>query len=146
MHTVNFDEIVDRIVRIDPRYAREAYHFVREALDYTQQSIHKSNRASRDIADRHVTGQQLLEGIRAYALNTLGPMTLFTFHEWGLQSCVDFGEIVFNLVEHGQGMFGKTDQDSREDFKPGYEFDTAFRLPFLPSSKSTPPTKIADRT
>jgi uncharacterized repeat protein (TIGR04138 family) len=140
MHTVHFDEIVDRIVAHDARYAREVYAFVREALDFTQQRIHKGGRDRRERKDRHVTGQQLLEGIRDYALQSFGPMTLFVFHDWGLRRCEDFGEIVFNLVEHGQGMFGKTEQDSRDDFKGAYDFVEAFRLPFLPSHRAPKPT------
>jgi uncharacterized repeat protein (TIGR04138 family) len=146
MHTVNFEEIVDKIVQLDRRYAREAYYFVREALDYTQQSVHKSARPSRDVADRHVTGQQLLEGIRLYALKSFGPMAIFTLREFGFHACDDFGEIVFNLVEYGQGMFGKTEQDSRDDFKPGYDFEATFRHPFLPSAKLTPPAAPANRS
>jgi uncharacterized repeat protein (TIGR04138 family) len=133
MHTVSFEDIVDRVVSLDPRYAPEAYHFVREALDFTQQQIHRHAREGRERKDRHVTGQQLLEGIRAFALKTLGPMSLFALQEWGVQRGEDFGEIVFNLVEHGQGMFGKTDRDSRDDFKGGYDFAEAFRRPFMPS-------------
>jgi uncharacterized repeat protein (TIGR04138 family) len=140
MHTVHFDEIVDRIVEHDTRYAREVYAFVREALDFTQQRIHKGGRDRRDRKDRHVTGQQLLAGIRDYALQSFGPMTFFVLHEWGLQRCDDFGEIVFNLVEHGQGMFGKTEQDTRDDFKGAYEFFEAFRLPFLPQRCAGKPT------
>ncbi len=139
MHTVNFEDIVDAIVRLDARYSREAYFFVREALDHTQQSVHKPARPDRKAPDRHVTGQQLLEGIRLYALDTYGPMTLFVLQELGVRSCEDFGEIVFNLVEHGQGMFGKTEKDSRDDFRPGYDFDSAFRHPFLPKGKLAPP-------
>jgi uncharacterized repeat protein (TIGR04138 family) len=146
MHTVNFEEIVDKIVQLDTRYAREAYYFVREALDFTQQSVHKSTRVSHDLADRHVSGQQLLEGIRQYALKSFGPMAAFTLGQLGLHSCEDFGEIVFNLVEYGQGMFGKTEQDSRDDFKPGYDFEVAFRHPFLPSTKLTPPATSANRS
>ena len=138
MHTVNFEEIVDKIVQLDRRYSREAYFFVREALDHTQQSVHKPPRSSHDTTDRHVTGQQLLEGIRLYALKTFGPMSLFTLQELGVRSCEDFGEIVFNLVEYGQGLFGKTEQDSRNDFKPGYDFEIAFRQPFLPTLKIIP--------
>jgi uncharacterized repeat protein (TIGR04138 family) len=145
MHTVNFEEIVDKIVQLDRRYTCEAYYFVREALDHTQQSVHKSTRPSRAVTDRHVTGQQLLEGIRLYALKTFGPMTLFTLREFGVHSCEDFGEIVFNLVEQGQGMFGKTEQDSRDDFRPGYDFEVAFRHPFLPSAKLSPPATPANR-
>jgi uncharacterized repeat protein (TIGR04138 family) len=145
MHTVNFEEIVDKIVQLDQRYTREAYFFVREALDHTQQMVHKTHRSGREAADRHVTGQQLLEGIRQYALDTFGPMALFLLREFGVHACADFGDIVFNLVEHGQGMFGKTEQDSREDFKAGYDFDFAFRRPFLPAAKITPPAAPATR-
>ena len=82
---------------------------------------------------RHVTGQELLDGIRAYALEQFGPMVPTVFEEWGLQNCADFGEIVFNMVEIG--LLAKTEKDSREDFKSGYDFEDAFRKPFLPGSK-----------
>ena len=58
-------------------------------------------------------------------------MTLTVLHEWGLRSCEDFGEIVFNMVE--ANLLAKTETDSREDFKAGYDFHEAFRQPFLPS-------------
>jgi uncharacterized repeat protein (TIGR04138 family) len=140
MHTVDFEEVVEKIIAQDPRYTRDAYHFVREALDYTQKRVHKEARMRKNRQDRHVSGQQLLEGIREYGLGLFGPLTQFVFNEWGLHRCEDFGEIVFNLVDHGNGMFGKTDQDSRDDFKGGYDFDVAFRQPFLPAKKaqSTP--------
>jgi uncharacterized repeat protein (TIGR04138 family) len=82
---------------------------------------------------RHVSGQELLGGIRDYALAQFGPMTKMVFEEWGIKRCEDFGEIVFNMVEIG--LLGKTDQDSREDFANGYDFDDAFRKPFLPASR-----------
>ena len=55
------------------------------------------------------------------------------FEEWGIHSCADFGEIVFNMVEIG--LLAKTENDSREDFKNGYSFEHAFRKPFLPEGK-----------
>jgi uncharacterized repeat protein (TIGR04138 family) len=140
MQSVNFELIIDNIRSRDSRYAREAYHFVREALDYTQRKVHNDARAPQ-LENRHVTGQQLLEGIREFALQTLGPMTLFTFEEWGVRHSEDFGNIVFNLVEHGEGMFGKTEEDSREDFKGGYDFSHAFRQPFLPQRRGLQPTR-----
>jgi uncharacterized repeat protein (TIGR04138 family) len=136
MQSLTFEEIVTRILKHDARYAREAYDFVREALDATQRKIHKEPRGSRLPEHRHVTGQQLLAGIRDYALRHFGPMTLFVFYEWGVRRCEDFGEIVFNLVDHGNGMFGKTEEDSRDDFKNGYSFQAAFRKPFQPSRRS----------
>ena len=80
MRTEDIDEILDRVIAADPRYRREAYYFLREALAYTQRAISKSNRGKL----RHITGQELLAGIRAYALAQYGPMALTLFHEWGV--------------------------------------------------------------
>jgi len=133
MHTANFDEALDLILQRDKRYQREAYLFVREALDHTQKIVGRAVREGTRQAIRHVTGPELLEGIRAYALEQFGPMTLTVFHEWGVRCGEDFGEIVFNMVENN--LLAKTKQDSREDFKSSYDFDQAFRQPFLPAAK-----------
>lgn len=135
MHKVNFEEELEKILERDSRYDREAYHFVREALEYTQKMLKNHGRGRTET--RHVTGQQLLEGIREYALEQFGPMAITVFEEWGVRRCEDFGEIVFNMVE--QGLLSKTKEDSRADFQGGYDFDVAFRQPFLPSSKLIPP-------
>jgi len=129
MHELTFQEGLDQILARDSRYQRDAYHFVREALDYTQKFILKENRGEL----RHVTGQELLAGIREYALAQFGPMSLMVLEEWGVHNCADFGEIVFNLVE--ASLLAKTDRDSRADFLGGYEFYEAFRKPYLPESK-----------
>ncbi len=133
MHEVSFEEALEIISAKDPRYQREAYLFVREALDYTQETMGK------DIGGRprHVTGQELLEGIRHYALRQFGPMAITVLSEWGVHACEDFGEIVFNMVE--ANWLAKTDQDSRADFAGGYDFADAFRKPFLPASKLPKP-------
>lgn len=134
------EKTIDDIVRKDPRYTREAYDFVREVVSYTQQRICKQNQN----VPRHVTGQELLEGLRDYALEQYGPMTLTLLHEWGIRRCEDVGEIVFNLVDHQ--IFGKTDEDSRADFAGGYDFVETFRRPFKSSRETTdhptpPPSK-----
>ncbi|MBM3840314.1 MAG: hypothetical protein FJ398_20595 [Verrucomicrobia bacterium] len=132
MQAINFDEILETILAKDPRYRREAYLFLREGLDYAQKQICKANK--NEI--RHITGQELLGGLRDYGLSQFGPMTATVLNEWGIRRCEDFGEIVFNMVEHG--LLSKTEKDSREDFKGGYDFDDAFRKPFRPSGKQTP--------
>lgn len=142
MQTANFDEALEAIVRRDPRYPREAYHFLREALEHTTKNITRQTREGAKKESRHVTGQELLEGIRVYALEQFGPMTLTVLHEWGIRRGEDFGEIVFNLVDNH--LLGKTEQDSREDFKGGYDFDEAFRRPFLPKSQAAPPAAPAE--
>jgi uncharacterized repeat protein (TIGR04138 family) len=143
MNTANFDEALDHIAQIDPRYHRDAYLFVREALDHTQKIVSKSGKSETRQAGeegaepkvRHVSGQELLGGIRSYALEQFGPMALMVFNEWGVNRCEDFGEIVFNMVENH--LLAKTKKDSREDFKSGYSFAEAFQQPFLPTQRQT---------
>jgi uncharacterized repeat protein (TIGR04138 family) len=135
MQEINFDEAVEQILLKDSRYHRDAYTFVREALDYTQKLIGKETRGQ----IRHVSGQKLLDGIRQFALQQFGPMTMTVFEEWGVRNCRDFGEIVFNMVEIG--LLAKTDKDSRDDFQNGYDFTDAFRKPFWPESKLKTETK-----
>jgi uncharacterized repeat protein (TIGR04138 family) len=130
MQELTFETTLGLILAKDPRYQRDAYLFVKDALDYTQKLVVKENKGEM----RHVSGQELLRGIRDYALAQFGPMTKMVFEEWGIKRCEDFGEIVFNMVEIG--LLGKTDQDRREDFANGYDFDDAFRKPFLPASRS----------
>lgn len=129
MHEVSFEEALELIRTKDPRFEDDAYRFVREALDHTQKSIGKDNRGR----IRHVSGQELLEGIRDYALTQFGPMAITVLEEWGIHTCADFGEIVFNMVEIG--LLAKTEKDSRSDFAGGYDFFEAFRKPFLPEAK-----------
>ena len=140
MQAANFEKTVERIVARDPRYHAEAYAFVREALDYTQKSRAQSGKET----VRHVTGQELLAGIRACALEVFGPMAMLVFQEWGVLRCEDFGEIVFNMVE--ASLLAKTDQDSREDFKGNYDFFEVFRKPFMPAAKAPPPLRPAPET
>jgi uncharacterized repeat protein (TIGR04138 family) len=110
MQQTNFDEAFELIWARDQRYPREAYLFVQEALDHTQKVAIRSSRTRM----RHVSGQELLEGIREYALAQFGPMAEAVFEEWRIRSCQDFGEIVFNLVEAPvSARFTKNDfQDS----------------------------------
>ena len=129
MQELSFDQKIDLIVAKDPRFARDAYSFVREALDFTQKQVGKELRG----AVNHVTGQELLDGIRQFALQQFGPMSATVFEEWGVKNCGDFGEIVFNMVEIE--LLAKTEQDTRDDFRNGYDFTEAFRKPFWPAGK-----------
>ncbi len=125
----NFNEVLDLVLEEDPRYQRGAYFFLRQALDYTIKANKLDTRAKRES---HISGQELLKGIRDYALDQYGPMAKTVFDEWGVKSCSDFGEIVFNLVD--KGILGKTEEDSRKDFITGYDFDDAFVKPFQPTA------------
>ena len=133
METINFEATLDRILEKDPRYHRDAYLFVREALELAKNQVYKG--AAAEKGEKHVDGKQLLDGIRQFALQQFGPMTATVLEEWGVKNCADFGEIVFNMVDIG--LLAKTDQDSRDDFQNGYDFTEVFRKPFWPQNKPT---------
>jgi uncharacterized repeat protein (TIGR04138 family) len=136
----DFDEVLDQILQKDKRFHRDAYVFVTQAVEFTQKAISKANKGR----IRHVTGQELLAGIKTYALDRYGPMAITLFDEWGVKRCEDFGEIVFNLVDHG--LLKKTETDSRADFQGGYDFYEAFRKPFLPKNRQGTETEKKSST
>ena len=130
MKKVHFSKAIHTIVQRDRRYHREAYFFLRNALDYTIRSLQKTNALG---LSRHVSAKELLEGLRAYAISEFGPMVPIVFEFWGIKEPSDFGHMVFNLVEHH--VFGTTEADRLEDFYGVYDFQEAFVAPFLPESK-----------
>jgi uncharacterized repeat protein (TIGR04138 family) len=135
MQQIDFEDVLNGILAADSRYHREAYNFLREALEFTQKALGKSSKTQQV---GHISAEQLLNGIREFALAMFGPMTLTVLEEWGIRSCQDFGNMVFLMVDHG--ILRKTERDSPEDFRQGYDFEEAFRRPFLPSKKQ-PPTE-----
>ena len=128
MQKPNFSESIVVILEKDTRYDRDSYYFVREGLDFTLKMLKKQ--AHSLPAQRHISGQELLEGLRRYAIDQFGPMAKTVLSYWGIHKCADFGEIVFNMVE--KGILGKTEQDSLEDFRAGYDFDEVFVKPYQP--------------
>lgn len=124
MNDTSFQEAVLELCKKDTRYAAEAYYFLREGLDFTVKALQRSTNG----APRHVSGRELLEGLRDYALQEFGPMALTVLNAWGITRTEDFGEMVFNLVEAGK--LGKTEQDSRADFADGYDFQETFAKPY----------------
>ncbi len=132
MQKIGFAEALDSIVAADPRYTREAYVFLRDALDFTT----KQQKKLKGTNVRHVAGPELLEGVRQYALKEFGPMVITVFSCWGITCCEDIGHMVFNLI--GAGIFGKTEEDSLEDFKSVYDFEEAFVKPFAPAREPAP--------
>lgn len=134
MQKIGFAEALEKIVALDPRYDREAYLFLRDALDFTI----KARKKQKSGLSSHVTGQELLEGVREYAIGEFGPMVPTVFETWNIQECTDVGNMVFNLIQ--AGIFGKTDTDTIEDFKDVFDFHDAFVKPFLPEKpRPTPP-------
>lgn len=106
---------VAALCRKDLRYKPEAYAFVLGGLTFTVQRLPEP---------RHVSGQELLEGLRLFGLEQFGPLAAQVFEHWGIRSTEDFGHIVFNLVQ--SKLLRKTEEDTLDDFRGGYEFASAF--------------------
>ena len=108
-------EDFERILKKDKRYKLEAYTFVLSALNYTLNKIGTK---------RHLTGQELLLGIKDLAKEQYGLMAKEVLAHWGVHETIDFGHIVFNLIE--AKLLSKTDEDKLDDFKDVYDFNEAF--------------------
>jgi uncharacterized repeat protein (TIGR04138 family) len=114
------------LVLEDSRYTYEAYEFVFAALSHTQRQLGRvpsEDQAGTTEVQYHVSGRELVEGIRDLALREFGLMARVVFKMWGIRNTGDFGEIVFNLVE--ANLMSKTDQDNRQDFQDVYDLDQA---------------------
>ena len=134
---------IAKLLREDRRYVFEAYVFVFESLRYAQEKLGLGSEVPSEMPEeeeedwsekerrqspRHLTGPELCEAIRRYALEQYGYMAKSVLNHWGISSTGDFGEIVFNLIRIGQ--MRKTPDDRREDFDDVYDFDEAFARKF----------------
>lgn len=123
------------LLQQDQRYHLEAYQFVREALAYAQKVMHmppSNDESAEGTKDHHLTGQQLCQAIRQYALEQYGFMAKTVLNSWGVHKTGDFGEIVYNLIRIRE--MRKSKSDKREDFDDQFEFETAFDPKFELSS------------
>lgn len=102
------------------RFSAEAYAFVFEALDYTLRK--------RGGVRRHISGPEIMEGVRQLALETFGFLARDVLRRWGVRSTDDFGQVVFHLI--GDDLLQKTADDRQEDFASLYDFQEAFDLSF----------------
>lgn len=111
----DFGDRVDEVVKKDPRYKPQSYAFVMGALDYTLRKLEKP---------MHISGRELLRGIKELAKEEFGPTAKLVLEHWGIKNTEDFGNIVFNLVE--AGIVSKTEEDRVEDFKEVFDFTEEF--------------------
>ncbi len=123
---------IQELLESDKRFKLEAYKFVREALLFAHENLElgKSESVENDESNppRHVTGQQLCEACRLYAIEQYGYLAKMVLSKWGVHSTSDFGELVYNLIRIEQ--MRKSDTDRREDFDDVFSFDDAFEPEF----------------
>jgi uncharacterized repeat protein (TIGR04138 family) len=130
MSKADFHRAVEAIVERDARYSSDAFYFLLHALGHTREKLQRPACGP----EGHVSGRELLEGFKEYALNQFGPMAGLVLEEWGVRRNEDVGAMVFLLVEAKQ--FTVTDKDKPEDFSGGADFETAFRTPFAPVGRT----------
>ncbi|MBI2824104.1 MAG: hypothetical protein HYX69_05345 [Planctomycetia bacterium] len=127
-------QVLSELLRDDKRYTKSAYLFVFDALNYAHSNLGMGGEAAAEegadpeTPERHLTGQQLCEAIRRYALDQYGYMAKCVLNSWGVHKTGDFGEIVFNLIR--VGLMRKTSTDRREDFDDVFDFETDLRQSF----------------
>jgi len=125
---------LEQVVEEYGRYPIEAFEFVRAGLNHTVLRIHGAAAREPDHQS-HVSGQQLCEGLRAYALQRYGLMAKAVLNHWRICRTADFGKIVWAMVE--SKLMQKTEEDDIRDFEDVYDFRTAFDPPTRPA----PPRK-----
>ena len=166
------------VVETVGRYPEEAYHFVREGLDYAVEQVHgpPSPGLRRvceylaahhiDLAElyerldegrvdpgvqaaieaaggceklnRHVSGQEFCWAVRDLALQRWGLLATLVLRGWNITSTLDFGRIVFALIQHD--FMQKQPHDQLEDFDGVYDFEEALSGSFRIGEESPEPS------
>ncbi len=111
----------------DGRYSPEAFTFLFHSL---QHAIQLAGKEEAEGTERHVSGQELLAGMRHYAIELFGPLAAPVWRSWGVNETIDWGHIVFLLVENG--MLNRQESDTIEDFRDGFDYDDAFVEAYRP--------------
>ena len=76
------------------------------------------------IEKGHISGPELLDGLRLLALQHFGMLSVLVFKSWGVTSTDDFGHIVFEMIEAGE--MRRTPHDQLNEFFGVYDFEKAF--------------------
>ncbi|MBU0548352.1 MAG: hypothetical protein KJ710_08205 [Candidatus Omnitrophica bacterium] len=107
--------LVEEICSRDKRYKPDAYEFVLQGLNFTQNKLKRQT---------HLTGKELAFGLRDYAIEQYGALAQRVLSYWGINRTQDFGEIVYNMIE--KKLLSKSDEDYLADFNSVYDFKSAF--------------------
>jgi uncharacterized repeat protein (TIGR04138 family) len=110
-------------------YHPNAFKFVYSALRFTQEQLGRDRRSE---VSGHITGPELLEGLRKLALQHFGMLSISVFRNWGVTSTADFGHIVFEMIEAGE--MRRTPHDQLSDFFDIYDFEKAFGVDYAPDT------------
>ncbi len=136
---------LQQLIGKDPRYPVDAYLFVREALAFAADSAElvaeesTEEQIEQNRRERHLSGQELCEAIRQYAIKQYGYMAKVVLNGWGVRETSDFGDIVYNMID--VGIMKKSSRDQRSHFNNVYKFDAAFETDFKIYPADSPRTR-----
>ncbi len=141
---------IEQVVEELGLYPLEAFEFVHRGLRHAVTTVHGEQpsqgqdppraAASAGSAARapgaqapapdshHVSGQQLCLALRDLALSQWGYLARTVLRRWNITSTYDFGRIVFALVDNG--LMSTSQQDTIDDFRGVYDFNTAFETDY----------------
>jgi uncharacterized repeat protein (TIGR04138 family) len=120
-----YHDSVAKLLLDDPRYTEDAYHFVRDTVEYAAHHLQRDAGRS-----QHISGQELLECMKLFALQEYGPMAHTVLRTWGIRETGDFGNIVFAMI--GKKLLRASKDDAIEHFQNGFDFAVVFDSPFVP--------------
>ncbi len=129
MQPTQFMDAIKSVVLKDRRYDIGAYYFLKDALDFTVKKAAEDNNGEH----RHVSAKELAQGFQSYALDEFGPMASTMMEEWGVTETLDIGNMVFLLIK--EGIFGKQDSDTLEEFTNVFPLIGSLDAPFLPKKR-----------
>lgn len=112
----------------DGRYRPEALHFLFDSLET---AVRLAGKDAESGSDRHVTGGELVAGLAEHARVQFGPLVPEVWRAWGIQSPMDWGRIVFLLVE--EGLLRRQESDTLADFEIELDYQAAFVASYRPS-------------
>ena len=156
MDEKDFDVALERVIRENPRFTREAYCFLYETLDCAAQlnalgedapeedsefdleddeddaddELDEDDETDEDASenDGHITGETLCRVATSYAVARFGLMARVVLATMGFRSTGDIGDLVYLLIE--AGLLEKTPEDSREDFDDLFDLGDALDAAF----------------
>ena len=119
------EKTIEKIAHDDGRYDAKALHFVYEGLGQTIQKIREHVETPED---RHITGEELANGLGLLAICKWGKLARLVLNEWGIRNTRDFGEIVYLMIENK--WMRSQEADRIEDFDNVFDFKTMFDMNF----------------
>jgi uncharacterized repeat protein (TIGR04138 family) len=115
------DNPMQKVIRADGRYPLEAFGLLQEGLARAVRDKYGEEADAPD-AQRHVSGKELCLGIRSVVLDRYGMLARAVLDKWNIHATIDFGNMVYLLIQHE--FMRKTEEDSIEDFRDVFDFDT----------------------